>query len=205
MFNGASVLPRVSARGVIGTGLHEATLYNSLSDGSGLYCAPELPDSALVEIYAYPPCTVSGDAACDAAQEWVKHVRLKLWVQRRSDGAVAHLGDGSDEASALSFLSPETTLGFYVHDAFYPLEQQRVAWTSATSNDGQRRTISDPCCITADVKLTWRLATTGEPCSCAQLFPTALLSFDAYRGEAGSYTLLEEQMAAMLTALDWAL
>ena len=204
VFNGACILPRVSASGVIGTGLHEATLYNSLSDGSGLFRAPELPDSALGQIHLYPPRTVC-DPARDAAEEWVKRVHMKLWVQRRSDGAVAHLGVGAHKASADSFLSPETTLKFDVYDLFYPLEQLRVSWTAATSGDS-RRTISDPCYITADVKLTWRLATGGEPRALAQLFPAALLSFDAYRGEdAGGYTLLEEQMAAMLTALDWAL
>lgn len=201
VFNG--ILPRVSASGVIGTGLHEATLYNSLSDDSGLFRAPELPDSALGEIHPYPRRTVC-DPARDAADEWVKRVHMKFWVQRRSDGAVAHLGVGAHTASADSFLSPETTLEFDVYDLFYPLQQPYVSWKAATSGD-RRRTISDPCCIVARVKLTWRLATTGEPCTCAQLFPTALLSFDAYRGDAETYTLLEEQMAAMLTALDWAL
>ena len=202
VFNAACTLPRVDASGNIGTGLPEATLLNSLNNDAGLFRAPELPESALGDVHTYPPRTVT-DAARHAAEEWVKHVGLKLWVLRRSDGAVAHFGGGDVKASADSFLSPETTLEFCMFDLFDPLAQPHVSSTALC--DGRRETSREPCRIDADVKLTWRLAT-GELPSTLALFPTASLSLSAFYGDdLMESELLEEQMAAMLSVLDWAL
>lgn len=214
LFCGACVMPRTNPDGVIGSGLHTATLHNALQDDAA-FITPSLPDSTLDSLYSYPER--APDAPRDAAKAWVKGARMTLSVQRRSDGAVAQLSRRPEAADVYSFDAPEMTLHFRAYGLFDPLLQPQVSWTFLPNeeqaahlrkfeNAPSRVGAEDMCHMHATVELVWRVA--RAPRTLAQHFPSATLRFDASRGGYhynGDYGLLEEQLVAMLSVLDWAL
>ena len=207
LFGGACTLPLVSPDGAVGSGVHVGIEDNALSDDdAALYAAPPLPDSALGPRFSKPRGGYSEDAkqARDAALAWIeKQLQLSLAVQRRSDGAMAVLCQKKTAMVHVTALeAPETTLQLHVYRLFGPLLPFPV------SSPVPRRRMDDHCFMDARVELAWRVA--GEPRapeSVGHLFPYATLTLSAHCPQGNTYfvRIVEEQVLAMLSVLDWAL